>query len=478
MDGGIALKRSKAERSIAWRIAAYLLGYVALLFVLLYVLQIWLLPTLYQQYNEKQAVIQVAQMGQMLERPGFFQSVIRMARENTACIRVLREDGTETCSLDLMTFCNLHIMSKSELMTLWERAEENGGTLSMIYNMDSDRLSRLVPSGSVAILHVQVFRDGLQRPTAIFYNATVSPIQDIMAVLRQELIWVLILALVVALSMVLWVSKITVGPIVNLTRQARLLQRQDYTVAFKSNGYREIAELSSVLNETSRTLELLDKVRREIISNLSHDLRTPLAMLKAYGEVIRDVPGENTPENIQIVIDEVDRLTRLINESLVYPEFSDVITPPLKLTRVDVAMICHEAAERYGKFKVSNLREISYEGPEHLPATADEARISQVIYNLVDNCISHAGQNIRVQLRAAPLKNGGVRVEVSDDGRGIPKDRQNLIWRINYSSTQEKRYHSGLGLSIVSSVLEQHKAKYGVESRPGHGSTFWFELRP
>ena len=104
--------------------------------------------------------------------------------------------------------------------------------------------------------------------------------------------------------------------------------------------------------------------------------------------------------------------------------------------------------------------------------------MSQVIFNLVDNCISHAGQNIKVRLRLILLKNGAVRVEVSDNGRGIPKEKQSLIWKINYSFTQEKRYHSGLGLSIVSSILEQHKAQYGVESRPGRGSTFWFVLGP
>ena len=478
MDGGTALKWTSGKRSIALRIAGYLLGYVIVLFLLLYILQIWMLPALYQRYYENQAVEQVTRMGAMLDRPGISQQVIRLARENTACIRILRQDGTEIYNLDLMTYCNLHIMSREELMTLWSRAEENGGCLSMIYDMDSDRLRRLVPSGSTAILYVQIFEGNSSQPTAIFYNAGISPIENVMAVLRRELIWMLALFLLVALALIFWVSRITVGPILNITKQARRLQKLDYTVAFQDNSYREIAELSDVLNATSRTLELLEKVRREIIANLSHDLRTPLAMVTAYAEIIRDVPGENTPENIQIIIDETNRLTKLVNEGLIYPESSDIMTPPLKISRFDIATLLRNVAERYEKFQVANLQEIRYGGPEHCPVSGDEERLSQVIFNLVDNCISHAGQNIKVRLRLILLKNGAVRVEVSDNGRGIPKEKQSLIWKINYSSTQEKRYHSGLGLSIVSSILEQHKAQYGVESRPGRGSTFWFVLGP
>ena len=467
----------KSNKSISRRIAGYLLGYVLFLFLILWAFQIELLPNMYQEHRKAVVIEQVDQLGDNLEDPLFSKTVVQIAREDTACIRILRLSGTEILSLDFMPYCDLHNMSKTELMSLWAEAEANGGSLSRVYAMNSDRVRRLVPSGAIAIMYVQIFESPDHQPTAIFYNGAISPINSMMAVLQMELRWITLAAVIVAIFMVLWVTRSTVTPITKIIEQTRRLKEQDYTVTFDSSGYQEVAELSDLLNETSRTLEMLDKMRRLLLSNVSHDLRTPLSMIIAYSELMRDIPEENTPENVQIIIDEAQRLTDLVNDVLTYPESYDVVKTGLNCSMFDFAGECRQIAERYQRFKKATQNYIRYEGPQRLMIWADSTRLSQVVYNLLNNAVSHSGNSPLITLRIQMEENSHIlRVEVEDNGRGIPKDKQELIWELNYTESDGEEYHGGMGLTIVRSILEQHHAQYGVKSEPGEGSVFWFTM--
>jgi len=474
MDWGIALKSNK---SITRRIAGYLLGYVLFLFLILWVFQIELLPNMYQEHRKTMVIEQVNQIGDSLEEPLFSKTVVEIAREDTACIRILRLSGTEILSLDFMPFCNLHNMSKTELMALWAEAEANGGSLTTVYAMNSDRLRRLVPSDATAIMYVQIFKSADHQPTAIFYNGPISPINNMLEVLQTELRWITLAAIALGAFMVVWVTRFTVVPITKIIEQTRRLKEQDYTVTFDSNGYQEVAELSELLNETSRTLEMLDKMRRRVLSNVSHDLRTPLSMIIAYSELMRDIPEENTPENVQVIVDEAKRLTDLVNDVLTYPEPYDMVTTGLNCTMFDFAGQCRQVVERYQRFKKTSQSYIRYEGPERLMIWADSTRLTQVIYNLLNNAVSHSGNSPLIVLRMELEDNSHIlRVEVADNGKGIPKEKQELIWELNYTESDGEEFHGGIGLTIVRSILEQHHAQYGVKSEPGEGSTFWFSM--
>lgn len=451
-----------------------LFGYVVLLFALLWMLQIEFLPSMYREYHKNRAIEQVSQIGEQFGELGFYAGLTRMALEDTACVRILSESGVEVFSLDYMLHSNLEFMSKLELMTLWEEAERNGGSTAFIYRMDHDRVRRLVPTGATAILCVQVFHPQGAEPVAIYYNRSITPITSIMVVLQLGLRGIILVSVVIAALMVIWVSRITVNPITQIIQKTRLLKEQDYTVTFDTKSYREVAELSELLNETSRTLQRLDNMRRDMLAHVSHDLRTPLSMIIAYSEVMRDIPGENTPENVQIIIDEAVRLTGLINEVLVYPEPSDMIAAEIKCSDFDLAVLCQTIVGRYRSFQKVLSRAIQYEGPDSQLVFADNTKLSQVLYNLIDNAVCHSEAS-QITVSLSQPQRGIVRVEVCDNGKGIPEEKQTLIWNLNYTDSEEG-YHSGAGLSIVRSILGQHGAQCGVKSKPGEGSVFWFEL--
>lgn len=468
---GTGLSRRK---SITWWITANILVFVALLLTIIFISHTFILPSLYRWQRTKTVAEAVTELGGSLNSPYFSRTLAQIAREQSACIRVLQKSGTEVYSLDYMPYSTLKDMSKSELFDLWYEANGGGGTHSEIYAMDSARLKRLVPSGVNAIIYVRSFEVEGREPVAIFYNSTITPIDGMMEVLRIELWWIMGIAIVFTAALAVFVSRSIAQPITRINDQARRLKNQDYSVVFDSNTYREVAELSDTLNATNREMELLDGLRRELIANVSHDLRTPLSMIIAYAEVMRDVPGENTPENVQTIIDEANRLSELVSGVLLIPDSSGK-SDGLSLVFYDYTSACRSIIERYRKFNVNSSCEILYEGPAHLQIRADRVKLSQVIYNLLNNAIAHAGDSAEIKLKVM-MKDGRVRTEIIDFGEGIPEEKLPLIWEDYYSDTDDEGYHTGIGLSIVRRILELHKARYGVKSRLGEGSTFWFEI--
>ena len=251
-----------------------------------------------------------------------------------------------------------------------------------------------------------------------------------------------------------------------------------YDITFPNNGYREIAELGDTLNYAATELSKTEELRRELIANVSHDLRTPLTMITGYGEVMRDLPGENTPENVQIIIDEAKRLTDLVNDMLDISKLQSG-TQTLKLERFSLTETIQDTMLRYHKLTEHDGYQISFLYRENVFVTADQLRISQVVYNLINNAIVYTGEDKKIEV-SQTVYDDKVRISVTDTGEGIEQDMLPLIWDRYYKVDKTHKravVGTGLGLSIVKSTVELHGGTCGVTSQKGVGSTFWFELK-
>ena len=312
----------------------------------------------------------------------------------------------------------------------------------------------------------------------VLVSSVITPINNTIEIIKDQIFVISIAFIVLAVAISLYASQKIAKPISLTTKAAKELAKKNYDVEFDSKGYLEVQELNDTLNFAKKELAANERLQRELIANISHDLRTPLTMITGYGEVMRDLPGENTAENIQIIIDEATRLSSLVNDLLDLSKLQSG-TMELQKTVFCITDSFEAIFARYAKLKEQDGYNIYLDKcKERVYVKADELKISQVIYNLVNNAINYAGDDKTVVV-TQQIIGDKVRINVTDHGEGIPADKLEYIWDRYYKVDKEHKRSvigTGLGLSIVKSILNAHNARCGVSSTLGKGSTFWFEL--
>ena len=312
--------------------------------------------------------------------------------------------------------------------------------------------------------------------TLIVLNTFVRPLSSTAATLRIITLIVTVFVIIAAAALSLILSRRLSQPIVGMSAGAGRLAAGDYGVKFEGGGYREADELADTLNLAAHEMGQTDRMRRDLIANVSHDLRTPLTVISGYSEIMRDIPGEMTAENIQTVIDETKTLSTLVNDMLESSKLSDGAVT-LRPETFDMGEAASEAVRRYAAVYGPQGYSITAEC-DGGAVCADRMRIGEALYNLLNNAVNYTGDDKKIFVRQT-ARNCRVRVEITDTGDGIPEEELPLIWDRYYKS---KEFHrrtgagTGLGLSIVKNILILHGAEFGVRSRKGEGSTFWFEL--
>ena len=228
------------------------------------------------------------------------------------------------------------------------------------------------------------------------------------------------------------------------------------------------------------SLSKTDELRRDLLANVSHDLKTPLTMIKAYAEMVRDISykdDEKRDEHLNIIISETDRLNILVNDLLNLSKMqADADT--LKKENFDLTKEIKEIIKKYEIIKETENYIFQIEVPEKAIIYADKNKINQVIYNLINNAINYTGEDKTVTIRMREEKNKYI-IEISDTGKGIKKEEIDLIWNKYYKNEKNHKRNivgTGIGLSIVKTILEHHHFEYGVNSIKNKGTTFYFKV--
>jgi signal transduction histidine kinase len=311
----------------------------------------------------------------------------------------------------------------------------------------------------------------------IIVDSVITPVGATVRTLVVMLMYISIFTIFAALIIAFLLARRIANPIIRMNKSAKRLAKGDYSTRFDSSGYLEIEQLNETMNYAAVELSRADELRRELIANVSHDLRTPLTMIIGYSEVMRDIPGENSPENVQVIIDEATRLSLLVNDLLDISRLQ-AGTEKIKCEEYNLTRSIRDIISRFDKLKENDGYNITFETDGDITVNADEARIAQAVYNLIGNAINYTGEDKSVRV-VQKIYDGKVRIEITDSGEGIAKEELPYIWDRYYKVDKtHKRAEAGtgLGLSIVKTVFESHGAVYGVDSTVGEGSTFWFEL--
>jgi len=316
-----------------------------------------------------------------------------------------------------------------------------------------------------------------EKELMLILRSAITPIESTVTTIRVILILLTGFLVILSVAMAFIISWRLSKPLKDTNEKAKRLAQEDYSVTFESYGYREVEELNSTLNFAARELGVASNLRKELIANVSHDLRTPLTMIKGYAEVMRDIPGEMNEENLNAIVDESTRLSNLVSDLLDISKLQSGAVPIEKKV-FSLTNCISDILSRFANLSQQQGYSLSFETERENFVYADRARIEQVLYNLISNAVNYSED--KKEVKVSETVNGSVvRVEITDSGKGIEPQKLKNIWDRYYrvdKNHQRAVVGTGLGLSIVKEILDLHGAHFGVVSKINEGSTFWFEL--
>lgn len=391
-------------------------------------------------------------------------------------------------------------LTAEDCMQLVMLAEKEGGTYLRTEEFDGNRLPHgskdpqnqsSAPSPNKDALPAPSDEDAMEVVTytalfeaeegvtaALILRTVITPISAARDTIFFVLMAASVLLTLLAILLAIFIARTVVRPIEQINKGAHRLADGDYSYRFPETGsYREAGELAATLNHASEELSKVDSLRRELIANVSHDLRTPLTLISGYSEVMRDLPGEITPENLQTIIDESARLTSLVNDMLEISKIQSGNLNPI-LFPFSISEMLRESVATYKNLATCQGYHFTLWIDQEVTVNGDRAMLVRALNNLINNALTYTGEDRKIGIRQITTASR-VRIEVTDTGAGIPQDKLQDIWDRYYKvDTEHKRsaVGTGLGLSIVKSIISLHGGSWGVRSSNGYGSTFWFEL--
>ena len=467
--------------------------------MILWLAQVVLLEPIYKYVKVNEIKTYAGRIKEKIDSDNLAEYAVSLSAQNDVCVVAYKITNSgnvistvEFLSVDALPDCAIHNTDNRSKFRLYSSALNNNGELLQYFVYDAQRhiytgvtesfFSRH-SEGPESIIYTQIFKNKSDEDIVLMVNSVISPVKATIDTLNLQLIFLSVFLLLFALVLTAFLSRHISAPIERINASAKILAEGNYNVDFKGgeHNYKEISELAETLDYAAGELSKIDKLKSELIANISHDLRTPLTMIVGYSEIMRDLPGENTPENVQIIVDEAKRLTTLVNDVLDISKLQSG-TQVLDIREVNVTESLKNALCRYNKLTEQDGYVIDFKYDETVVTETDETRFLQAFYNLVNNAVTYTGGDKRVGIIQEIVRGGEksyVRVSVADAGEGIPPDKLPHIWERYYKIDKSHRraaQGSGLGLSIVKSIMDMLGGRYGVESKIGEGSKFWIDL--
>jgi signal transduction histidine kinase len=467
---------------LKWKIFFFLLGFCFLLLIVLWFFQTILLDTFYRQVR----ILEIRRSTtQIISNAGNenINEIIRNISDNNEIVVEI----TDLSGRSLLSSSPLPSRFREEnamfiAAALGHRGEFYEYSISqgnrMVFNTERDMPVTARRPSMQTLVYVRIANNSMGEPFAVIVRAIISPVSATVTTLRYQLYFISGILFLFAVILSIIIAKRVAKPIEEISQSAMLLAGGKYDTHFTGKGYHEIDVLSNTLNTAALELSRVENLRRELLANISHDLRTPLALVSSYTEMMLDFPEEIKPEQLQAIMDETKRLTTLVNDILDVSKLENTMGN-FNSSRYNLTQSILEIIENNKKLMIKEGFDFSFSHNNDIYVHADKAKIDRAFYNLLINAINYSGENRRIFIEQT-VNGSYVRISVIDRGEGIANNDLPYIWDRYYKS---RKTHiraitgSGLGLSIVKKIIDMHDGKYGITSEEGKGSTFWFELK-
>ncbi len=462
-------------RSITFQIWLRFEIIVAAMLAMSYIFLIVTFPTFYEWMKISEISGSLDTVKASWYNPNVGSVVERTAIKNKLYIEIYFPRENETFSFNNMGGG----MSIANISKLGYQKEVQNSETGIVYRRFHDERE------NNTVLMVCSFAGGTkEQPEAyIFICSYLQPLGTTMQIFGRQFLFVAMIAVVITFFVSLLFAQRISTPIIKMNQSAKELPKGEFSYKPTPRDFAEIKQLSGTLDIASKEIAKSDDLRRELMSNISHDLRTPLTMIKAYAEMIRDLSGDNPEKrerHLKIIIDETDRLSSLVNDILDLSKLQAGVTE-LNIEQFNFGERLSKVVSRFDILRENDGIIIELNAGSSILINADAVKLEQVVYNLINNAVTYTGDDNTVVVRLYRTPNRTVRFEVTDHGEGISPEYLPYIWDRYYKVSERNKTHkrakmgSGIGLSIVKSILEQHGFRYGADSEVGKGSTFWFE---
>lgn len=470
----------KKLTSLKWEIGKYLIIFCILTASIVFLFQIVLLQPMYEANKIKSIETVGSFVEKFIEDERLDEFVDYMQSQSDTCIMVYQSSSSGGMQGSIGNRgCMISSITNSERAKFVTKAigSKNHSYLARVTNNSSDfGVDGDQGDNFDTIVYTKIV-NAADYSSIIMVSGNITPLNATTETLASQMRYIALFMIVAVAILTLLMYRHIAKPIIGITSNTKQLPQGKYTIDPKTNRYKEAADLNNTLVQAANDIQKADKAKRDLISNVSHDLRTPLTMIGGYGEMMIDLPEEKTDENIQVIVDETKRLNALVNDLLDMSRLQDGRIV-LHKEVFDISALLKTQLQKYDVYRMQEGYTIESELLDTIYVNADKKRIEQVINNFLNNAVNYGGEAKHIIVREIKKENT-VRIEVQDFGEGIDSKDLDNIWDRYYKVDKEHvrvANGSGIGLNIVKQLLELHGVPYGVKSSKGKGSTFYFEM--
>lgn len=462
------------SKSLKFKLWTYFIIFAAVIMIILWLLQI----VFFNSYYETMKTNEIKKIGNSLVqefgKEGFEDLLYTTSLSEGIAIQIIDENGSLVYPLNIIDILRQPRLDY-DLFIEFLNNIFNSDQNYVVYTRQDNRFR------NPTLIYGSILNNSEGSNYFLYINSVLQPVDSTVNVLQNQLIIVTLISLLMALGLSYVIATKLTKPIERITASAEMLGEGNYNIEFEKGDYTEIDNLVDTLNYATKELSRTEELRRDLIANVSHDLRTPLTLIKSYGEMIRDISGNNEVKrnsHIKTIIDESDRLSEMVNDMLDLSRVQSGLEE-LNIRTFDIVKTTECILQRFKYFVDNQGFRFNLNTKSNAFVQGDENKIEQAIYNLISNAVNYSQdeRDITINIIDEGTK---VNYEVIDKGQGIPENEIKNIWDRYYRVGKlHKRatVGSGIGLSIVKSILMAHKVDYGVESEVGKGSKFYFKLK-
>ncbi|PFR39656.1 sensor histidine kinase [Bacillus cereus] len=331
-----------------------------------------------------------------------------------------------------------------------------------------------------------------------FAIASLQPVNEAMLVLKDYYVYALIIVFLVIILLSFYYSKIIVKPLIKMNRVTKKMANFDFSEKLPVTADDEIGGLSGSINTLSVNLKdridrlnvantklqqdiererQLEKTRKEFISGVSHELKTPLSVIRSFAEGIKDGVSKDTSYYTDVILEETENMNRLIVEMLELAKLESG-TYKLDMTTFSIGELTQQVYTKLLFSMEEKYLQVNVDADPSILVTANRSRIEQVVVNLLSNAIRYTPEGEKIQVSIIEAEDT-VKVEIENTGNPIPEESLEKIWDRFYRLDASRSRHTGgtgLGLSIVKNILDLHHAEYGVYNTT-NSVVFYFNLQ-